>query len=226
VDSFPWDAFRGLADAGQFGLPFEAKYGTGLEFPVLGTCTVTEEIAYHSASMAACTTGSAFWCPKPRASRPKKYGRDWCRHSFPARKPFAVQPQSPTRAVTCRLKRSRPSRTRPSGIPGERPQALDHQQRGCVLGGGAVPQWGPDEHADDRSAQFPRYPDRCPRSQNWGIAASSPPASCSRMCSCRARICSATPARDYRLRCRARPAAGSGSGPPVWVSRRPRSTSP
>src|SRR3712207_786447 len=45
ADSFPWEAFRGLADEGLFAVPFGAEHGAGLEFPMLGTCTVTEEIA-------------------------------------------------------------------------------------------------------------------------------------------------------------------------------------
>ncbi|PPJ25790.1 acyl-CoA dehydrogenase [Nocardia nova] len=64
ADSFPWDAFRGLADAGLFALPFEAKYGRGLEFPMLGTCTATEEIAYHSSSMAGVYDGQCILVPQ------------------------------------------------------------------------------------------------------------------------------------------------------------------
>jgi alkylation response protein AidB-like acyl-CoA dehydrogenase len=52
ADSFPWKAFRGLADAGVLALPFDAGFGRGLDYPFLGTCTATEEIAYHSSSMA------------------------------------------------------------------------------------------------------------------------------------------------------------------------------
>jgi alkylation response protein AidB-like acyl-CoA dehydrogenase len=56
-DSFPWDAFRGLASEGCFAVPFPAPYGAGLEHPVLATCIVTEEIAYESSSMAGVYDG-------------------------------------------------------------------------------------------------------------------------------------------------------------------------
>ncbi|HEY2098791.1 MAG TPA: acyl-CoA dehydrogenase family protein [Pseudonocardia sp.] len=64
VDSFPWDAFRGLADEGLFTVPFGADYGRGLEHPMLGTCTVTEEIAYHSSSMAGVYDGQCILVPQ------------------------------------------------------------------------------------------------------------------------------------------------------------------
>src|SRR5205823_9700874 len=64
VESFPWDAFRGLADAGLFGVPFEEPFGVGLEFPTLGTCTVAEEIAYHSSSMAGVFDGQCILVPQ------------------------------------------------------------------------------------------------------------------------------------------------------------------
>lgn len=64
VDSFPWKAFRGLADAGVFALPFGKDFGRGLEYPLLGTCTATEEIAYHSSSMAGVYDGQCILVPK------------------------------------------------------------------------------------------------------------------------------------------------------------------
>jgi alkylation response protein AidB-like acyl-CoA dehydrogenase len=64
VDSFPWEAFRGLADEGLFTVPFGADYGRGLEHPMLGTCTVTEEIAYHSSSMAGVYDGQCILVPR------------------------------------------------------------------------------------------------------------------------------------------------------------------
>jgi alkylation response protein AidB-like acyl-CoA dehydrogenase len=64
VDSFPWAAFRGLADAGIFALPFTADFGRGLQYPFLGTCTATEEIAYHSSSMAGVYDGQCILVPK------------------------------------------------------------------------------------------------------------------------------------------------------------------
>ncbi|MFL6060604.1 MAG: acyl-CoA dehydrogenase family protein [Marmoricola sp.] len=63
-DSFCWPAFRGLAEEGLFGVPFEAEFGAGLEFPVLGTCTVTEEIAYWSSSMAGVFDGQCILVPQ------------------------------------------------------------------------------------------------------------------------------------------------------------------
>jgi alkylation response protein AidB-like acyl-CoA dehydrogenase len=57
VETFPWEAFRGLADAGVFALPFTAEFGRDLQYPLLGTCTATEEIAYHSSSMAGVYDG-------------------------------------------------------------------------------------------------------------------------------------------------------------------------
>ena len=64
VDSFPWDAFRGLADAGMFEVPFDAAFGRGYEHPMLATCTVTEEIAYHSSSMAGVYDGQCILVPQ------------------------------------------------------------------------------------------------------------------------------------------------------------------
>jgi alkylation response protein AidB-like acyl-CoA dehydrogenase len=63
-ESFPWKAFRGLADGGAFAVPFGADFGRGLDFPLLGTCTTTEEIAYHSSSMAGVYDGQCILVPK------------------------------------------------------------------------------------------------------------------------------------------------------------------
>lgn len=62
--SFPWEAFRGLADEGLFAVPFGEDYGRGLEYPMLGTCTVAEEIAYHSSSMAGVYDGQCILVPQ------------------------------------------------------------------------------------------------------------------------------------------------------------------
>lgn len=57
-ESFPWEAFRGLADEGMFTLPFpESEGGAGLEYPLLGCCTAVEEIAYQSSSLAGVYDG-------------------------------------------------------------------------------------------------------------------------------------------------------------------------
>lgn len=64
ADSFPWEAFRGLADEGLFAVPFDAQYGRGLQHPMLGTCTVAEEIAYHSSSMAGVYDGQCILVPQ------------------------------------------------------------------------------------------------------------------------------------------------------------------
>ncbi|GAA2424958.1 acyl-CoA dehydrogenase family protein [Mycolicibacterium llatzerense] len=63
ADSFPWEAFRGLAADGLFGVPFESAHGAGLAHPMLGTCTVTEEIAYESSSMAGVYDGQCILVP-------------------------------------------------------------------------------------------------------------------------------------------------------------------
>jgi alkylation response protein AidB-like acyl-CoA dehydrogenase len=64
ADSFPWEAFRGLAEEGMFAIPFGPEYGRGLRHPMLGTCTVTEEIAYHSSSMAGVYDGQCILVPQ------------------------------------------------------------------------------------------------------------------------------------------------------------------
>ena len=62
ADSFPWEAFRGLASDGLFGVPFGAPYA-GLEHPMLGVCTVAEEIAYESSSLAGVYDGQCILVP-------------------------------------------------------------------------------------------------------------------------------------------------------------------
>lgn len=64
ADSFPWPAFRGLADEGLFAVPFGADHGRGLQHPMLGTCTVAEEIAYHSSSLAGVYDGQCILVPQ------------------------------------------------------------------------------------------------------------------------------------------------------------------
>lgn len=64
VDSFPWEAFQGLASDGLFAVPFGADFGTGLAHPMLGTCTVIEEIAYESSSMAGVYDGQCILVPQ------------------------------------------------------------------------------------------------------------------------------------------------------------------
>jgi alkylation response protein AidB-like acyl-CoA dehydrogenase len=63
ADSFPWQAFRGLASEGLFGVPFGPEHGAGLQYPMLGTCTVAEEIAYESSSMAGVYDGQCILVP-------------------------------------------------------------------------------------------------------------------------------------------------------------------
>ncbi len=71
-DSFAWEAFRGLAGEGLFGVPFGPDFGAGLEHPMLATCTVTEEIAYHSSSMAGVYDGQCILVPQTLAfARPE-----------------------------------------------------------------------------------------------------------------------------------------------------------
>ncbi|MEU0543355.1 acyl-CoA dehydrogenase family protein [Nocardia sp. NPDC005978] len=57
ADSFPWSAFKGLASAGCFAVPFEKPFGAGLTHSMLATCLVTEEIAYESSSLAGVYDG-------------------------------------------------------------------------------------------------------------------------------------------------------------------------
>ena len=63
-ESFPWNAFRGLARAGLFEVPFGQEFGAGLDYPMLATCTVTEEIAYESSSMAGVYDGQCILVPQ------------------------------------------------------------------------------------------------------------------------------------------------------------------
>jgi alkylation response protein AidB-like acyl-CoA dehydrogenase len=63
-DSFPWKAFRGLADAGVYALPFAAPFGRGLDHALLATCIATEEIAYESSSMAGVFDGQCLLVPQ------------------------------------------------------------------------------------------------------------------------------------------------------------------
>ncbi len=58
ADSFPWQAFRGLASDGLFEVPFG-----DLEHPMLGVCTVAEEIAYESSSLAGVYDGQCILVP-------------------------------------------------------------------------------------------------------------------------------------------------------------------
>ena len=57
VDAFPWTAFKGLAAAGLFAVPFGKPHGAGLTHPMLATCIVAEEIAYESSSMGGVYDG-------------------------------------------------------------------------------------------------------------------------------------------------------------------------
>lgn len=63
ADSFPWKAFRGLADEGLFAVPFGSDFGLGLENRMLATCTVAEEIGYESSSMAGVYDGQCILVP-------------------------------------------------------------------------------------------------------------------------------------------------------------------
>ncbi len=54
VENFPRDVFQAMAEEGIFAIPFSDKVGgAGLDYPVLSTATVIEELAYHSNSIAA-----------------------------------------------------------------------------------------------------------------------------------------------------------------------------
>lgn len=58
VDSFPWITFRALAGDGLFAIPFE-----GYDHPMLAVCTVAEEIAYESSSLAGVYDGQCILVP-------------------------------------------------------------------------------------------------------------------------------------------------------------------
>lgn len=54
VDAFPHAAFKAMAAAGIYQIPYAADVGgRGLEFPTLATVTVLEELAYYSPSFAS-----------------------------------------------------------------------------------------------------------------------------------------------------------------------------
>ncbi|WP_370247043.1 acyl-CoA dehydrogenase family protein [Nocardioides sp.] len=72
ADTFPWEAFRGLASDGLFAVPFGPEYGGGYEYPMLAACTVTEEIAYESSSIAGVYDGQCILVPATlRHARPE-----------------------------------------------------------------------------------------------------------------------------------------------------------
>lgn len=53
-ESFAWDVFNAMGEAGLFKIPFSRDSGgRGLDYPVLATATVIEELAYYSSSIAA-----------------------------------------------------------------------------------------------------------------------------------------------------------------------------
>jgi alkylation response protein AidB-like acyl-CoA dehydrogenase len=51
----------------MFAVPFGPEYGRGLSHPMLGACTVAEEIAYHSSSMAGVYDGQCILVPQTLA---------------------------------------------------------------------------------------------------------------------------------------------------------------
>lgn len=54
VDIFPREQFNALARSGLYGVPFPADVGgRGLEFPILGTLTVIEELGYYTPGFAS-----------------------------------------------------------------------------------------------------------------------------------------------------------------------------
>jgi alkylation response protein AidB-like acyl-CoA dehydrogenase len=57
VESFPWEAFRALADADLFRIPLGPEYGAGLEYRALAVATAVEELAYVCSSVATVYDG-------------------------------------------------------------------------------------------------------------------------------------------------------------------------
>jgi len=54
LDAFPRELVKEMAEAGLFRIPYSEEYGgAGLENPTLATMVMLEEIAYHSAGLAA-----------------------------------------------------------------------------------------------------------------------------------------------------------------------------
>ncbi len=53
-DSFPWEMLKKIGDAGIYRIPFPKEHGgRGLQYPVLASQVVEEELAYFSNSVAA-----------------------------------------------------------------------------------------------------------------------------------------------------------------------------
>ncbi len=78
-DGFRHDIFREIAAAGIYRVPFgEDVGGFGLEFPVLATLTVMEELAYYSAGVAsAMFDGQAILVGKTLDRAPPAIRRKW-----------------------------------------------------------------------------------------------------------------------------------------------------
>lgn len=53
-EAFPRDAFKAMADAGLYAIPYSREAGgRGLQYPALATVTVLEELAYYSPGFAS-----------------------------------------------------------------------------------------------------------------------------------------------------------------------------
>lgn len=63
AESFPWEAFRGLASTGLFAAALPADLGGTIATPMLAACTIAEEIAYESSSLAGVYDGQCILVP-------------------------------------------------------------------------------------------------------------------------------------------------------------------
>ena len=69
VDSFPWSAFKGLAGAGCFAVPFERPYGAGLAHPILQRASSPRRSRTRAPVWPGYTTGNASSMPELCRSR-------------------------------------------------------------------------------------------------------------------------------------------------------------
>jgi butyryl-CoA dehydrogenase len=122
IDGFPWEAFRALAGAGLFQVPFAKPWGLGLEHRAVATTVVTEEIAYHSNSMAGVYDGQCILSGQMVAAASPAVRERWLPRlvsgeavaSFATTEPEASSDLRPT-SITTRAERTGGGRLRITG---------------------------------------------------------------------------------------------------------------
>jgi alkylation response protein AidB-like acyl-CoA dehydrogenase len=134
ADSFPWDAFRGLADEGLFAVPFGSEYGRGLQHPMLGTCTVTEEIAYHSSSIAGVYDGQCILVPQTLTYANEALRARLIPELVSGRTAFSFATTEPDTSSDLTAERMHTVAEDTRRIRGQRPEEVDHQQHRGRLG--------------------------------------------------------------------------------------------